>query len=258
MSRQRRATPGRIEKNWPLGIELRRRRGLAHRVAKLLHEQYGSPKHSNKDDPVDEVVFIILSQMTTHHSFNRVFDRLKDAVPRWGQIIEMPVSQVQSIIADAGLSGQKAPRIREIVEHLQADFGAITLDPLRTMDDDKAETYLTSLPGIGLKSARCVLMYSLGRAVLPADTHVWRVSRRLGLVSRDVTYPQLHGVLHHIVRPADRYRFHVNVIPLGRQFCIAKTARCCSCPLVQHCPTGHRNAGASLGLATGGTSGPRE
>ncbi len=238
MSKRRRDTPGRGRAEWPAGVELRRRRGLAHGVADLLHARYGSPRHGNKEDPVDEVVFIILSQMTTHHSFNRVFDRLKEAVPRWDPLLGMPIDRLRALIADAGLSGQKAPRIKGAMRRLKADFEAVTLDPLRDMDDADAEAYLTTLPGIGQKSARCVLMYSLGRAVLPADTHVWRISRRLALVDADIAYPQLHGFLHHVVRPADRYRFHVNALPLGRQVCIAKTPRCRTCPLKVVCPTG--------------------
>src|SRR5436305_11943966 len=98
----------------PVGSELRRLRDRAHRAVTILHEVYGSPRHGNKDDPVDEAVFIILSQMTTHHSFNRVFDRLKLAVPRWEAVLEMSAAELQASIHDAGLSNQKAPRIKAI------------------------------------------------------------------------------------------------------------------------------------------------
>ncbi|MGH9895345.1 MAG: endonuclease III domain-containing protein [bacterium] len=191
---------------------------------------------------MDEVVFIILSQMTTHHSCNRVFERLKHAVPRWDNVLDMSVSELERLIHDAGLSNQKAPRISGILEKINVDFGSVTLEPLGRMSDATAERYLLGLPGVGVKSARCVLMYSLGRAVLPADTHVWRVARRLGLVADTVTYPRLHDVLHRIVRPADRYRFHVNAIPLGRKVCIAKRPRCSTCPLMWLCPTGRYQA----------------
>jgi endonuclease III len=190
---------------------------------------------------VDELVFILLSQMTTYHSFNRVFDRLKLSVPDWESVLFMPEADLESFIHDAGLSNQKAPRIRAIFEKLRADFGAVSLDALRSMNTMAAERYLTCLPGIGVKSARCIMMYSLGLPVLPVDTHVWRVARRLGLVGEAVPYNRVHDELHHVVRPADRYSFHVNALSLGRQACIAKRPRCSACPLQHLCPTGQRN-----------------
>jgi len=156
------------------------REGLARRVTRLLAATYGSPNHDNKRDPLDDLVFIILSQMTTHHSFGRVFDRLKERYPEWDQVASTPLRRLRSVIKDAGLSNQKAPRLKAIVTKLRADFGRATLDPLRHWSTARAESYLTSLPGVGTKTAKCVLMYALDRRVLPVDTHVWRVARRIG------------------------------------------------------------------------------
>ena len=231
---------GRICCPVPSGAELRWLRDRAHRAALILHDEYGSPRHGNKDDPVDELVFIILSQMTTHHSFNRVFDRLKASVPDWNSLIVMPVGGIRELIADAGLSHQKAPHIKRIAERLSADFGAVDLAPLRDMSDGEAEDYLVTLPGVGVKSARCVLMYSLGRTVLPADTHVWRMARRLGLLPERTGLSHVHDVLHLVVRPDDRYRFHVNAVCHGRSVCRARRPRCGKCSLLGICPTATR------------------
>src|SRR5437870_1724380 len=111
------APPGRQHSR--VRAALRRR---AHTAATLLHQQYGSPRHGNKDDPLDELVFILLSQMTTHHSFNRVFDRLKQSAPTWDEVLREPKRTLVGLIKDAGLSHQKAPRIRQILGRVRRDF----------------------------------------------------------------------------------------------------------------------------------------
>lgn len=210
-------------------------RRKAHKVARLLHANHGSPHHDNKLDPLDELVFIVLSQMTTHWSFGRVYDRLRGGIRSWEVLLQLPLRRVKNLIKGAGLSHQKAPRILSIFRRLQADFGTLTLEPLRDLSDAKAERYLTSLPGIGRKSAKCVLMYSFGRRVLPVDTHVWRVARRLGLVDPKTPYTMVHAALEAAVAPQDRYSFHVNSISHGRALCLPKSPRCSECFLRSMC-----------------------
>lgn len=172
--------------------------------------------------------------MTTHHSFNRVFDRLK-ASGSWEQVACMPLRRLKSIIKDAGLSGQKAPRIKAILKQIVEDFGQATLDPLRGMSDEEATMYLTALPGVGTKTAKCVLMYSLNRQVLPVDTHGLRVAKRLGLIQPNVTLANVHQYLEPVVKSEDRYAFHVNVIDHGRRICLPLRPKCSSCPLNRTC-----------------------
>jgi endonuclease III len=210
----------------------------AHQAASLLENTYASPSLGNKDNPLDELVFIIISQMTTHHSYIRVYDRLKSTADQWDKVISMPLTKLKRLISDAGLSHQKAPRIKSILRRLKTDFGTVTLDTLREMSDVDVERYLTSLPGVGIKTARCVMMYSLGRKTLPVDTHVWRVARRLKLVSKKLPYSHIHDALQNIVPPGDRYSFHVNGIAHGRTLCRPLLPHCGLCPLRQMCPTG--------------------
>lgn len=224
-------------------------RRKAHRVAVKLAAAYGSPRHGNKDDPFEELVFIVLSQVTTHHSYGRVFERLCDAVGSWDDLLAMPLRRLKTLIKDAGLSGQKAPRLKAIARRLTADFGRVTLDPLREMTDEDAEEYLTSLPGVGVKSAKCILMYALGREVLPVDTHVWRVARRLGLLPEDLPYGRVHDVLEEAVAPADRYAIHVNAIVHGRRLCLPLRPRCTQCFLQRACAW-HRESGHAAGKRT--------
>jgi endonuclease III len=215
-------------------------RRKAHHVVEILAAQYGSPRHENKDDPLDELVFIILSQMTTHHSFNRVYDRLKVAAPTWDDVATMPTRRFRALIKDAGLSALKAPRVKAILRRLVRDFGGATLAPLRAMNDREAERYLTELPGVGTKTAKCVLMYSLGRPVLPLDTHGWRLARRLGLVETSVPYEKVHDAIEAVVAPEDRYAFHVNAITHGRALCLPRAPRCKGCPVRRLCAAGRR------------------
>lgn len=121
----------------------------------------------------------------------------------WRDVMEMPLRRLKALIRDAGLSNQKAPRIRRILSRVHADWGSLSLVRLRKMDTPTAEAYLTSLPGVGVKTAKCVLMYSLGRLVLPVDTHIHRAAVRLGLLRDGFTSDRAHLELEKVVVPRD-------------------------------------------------------
>jgi len=214
-------------------LELRSR---ARRATKLLANTYGSPDHNNKQDPLDELVFIVLSQMTTAPSFERVYLRLRTLAPRWDDVCNMPLRKLKRAIKDAGLSNQKAPRLKAIFARLKKDFGAVSLAFLADMPTKDAEDYLVTLPGVQRKTAKCVLMYSLGRPVLPVDTHVLRVARRLGLTKARTVGDEAHLSLEDIIPPKYRYDFHVNALSHGRAVCLAKAPRCSLCVLNRICP----------------------
>jgi len=173
--------------------------------------------------------------MTTSPSFERVYDRLKLTAPQWQTVRKMPLNRLRSLIADAGLSNQKAPRIKAILRRLLEDFGEVTLSRLAGWRTPRAEAYLKSLPGVDTKTAKCVLMYSLNRQVLPIDTHVWRVAIRLGILSSATPRHLIHEELEKVVPARLRYGFHVNAIAHGRTLCRALVARCESCPLRRLC-----------------------
>ncbi len=229
------AYPDTTPLNGLLPGEVNKLRWKAHRLTLRLHSIYGSPNLGNKPDPVDELIYIILSLMTTEPSYSRVYDKLKEKVGTWSNITNMHLNKLKSIIKDAGLSNQKSKRIKAILNQISDDFGEVTLDPLLEMSDDQAHRYLTSLPGIGVKAAKCVLMYSLGRQVLPVDTHVKRVATRLGLAKPDINVSRIHDALEAVVPPTDRYSFHVNAIAHGRELCLAKEPRCNDCKLKKEC-----------------------
>lgn len=179
----------------------------------------------------------MLSQMTTGPSYERVFERFKATLGTWEALLKTSPRKVKALIADAGLSNQKAPRLIAIARRLSEDFGAVALSPLLAMDDAEVEDYLTSLPGVGLKTAKCVMMYAMGREVLPVDTHVMRVATRLGLLSRSTSRADVHASLEAVVNPDRRYSFHVNAVAHGRQICRARAPLCSACPLDRSCPS---------------------
>lgn len=222
------------------------------RVVEILEETHGSPRHGNKDDPFDELMFIILSQMTTQPSFDRVFESFRSKAGGWADLTSVPVKKIAAWIKDAGLSREKAPRLTAIATELCIDFGFPTLEPLRSLGDEEMEAYLLRLPGVGLKTAKCVMMYSFGREVLPADTHVGRLAVRLGMVTPGLSSKALHRDLEAVVPPPLRYSFHVNGLAHGRAFCRSRVPLCGTCPLKDLCPESPRGAAEAPSAARPG------
>ena len=216
---------------------LRTRRKRGKRCVELLRRRYGSPSLNNKDDALDELVFIILSQMTTSPSYERVYSRLKAAMPHWRSLTRTSIAELRSLIADAGLSGQRALRLKRIADRLVEDFGEVSLATVTRWENDAVQRYLTSLPGVGVKTAKCVMMYSLGRQVLPVDTHTARVASRLGLVSAGGP-EAVDRNLSDVIPPPLRFDFHVNAVAHGRAVCRAVRPRCDDCVLTRVCPVG--------------------
>jgi endonuclease III len=185
----------------------------------------------NKRDPLDELIFIILTTMTQYGPME-VFDRLKLRFPSWDGLLKRGgEANLREVIAVCGLVNQKAPQVIAIAHKLHRDFGRVTLDPLREMSDADAEGYLLSLPRVGKKVARCVLMYSLGRSVLPVDAHVLRVSQRVGLLPEGTSWAKAHDAIHEEVPPELRYDLHVGLVVHGRAVCTYRKPKCGECVL---------------------------
>ncbi len=187
----------------------------------------------NRRDPLDELLFILLTTMTQYGAVE-TFRRVRAEFRPWSRLLESDAEErLKTLIAPLGLSNQKAPRAVEVARRLDADFRRVSLAPLRRMSDEEAEAYLTSLPGVGAKVARCVMMYSLGRDVCPVDTHVYRVARRTGLVASDVSYLRAHDAVQEAVPAGLRYGIHVAFVELGRGVCGARRPDCANCPLAE-------------------------
>ena len=208
-------------------------------VAAALKNRYRDFNHYNLKNPLDELLFIICSTKTGEASYRSTFRSLKETFPTHYQIAEAPAEYIARPIVSGGLSNQKAKAIRDLLDVIVEEFGEPTLKPLRKMSNEDAEAFLLSLPGVGKKVARCVLMYSLGRQVFPVDTHCWRIARRLGWVrptQKDKhCAPRDMDRLQSKIPPELRHSLHVNMISLGREICTPNAPRCDECPISGFC-----------------------
>ncbi len=212
---------------------------LANAVA-VLDDFYGRPVLSPRYPPVDELVFTVLSQNTADINTERSFAALKARFPDWESARDAQVDQIEQAIALGGLAHTKAPRIKRILEALSAPTGQPDLGVLDGMNDADAQAFLTGLPGVGPKTAACVLLFSLERPVMPVDTHVYRVARRLGIIAAKVTAEQAHPLLTELAGPQDAaqiYAVHVDFVRHGRRICHARRPACGECPLAGMCPS---------------------
>jgi len=211
-------------------------RGNPHRIAESLDTTYGVPPRNplplgNQTDPLDELIYIQLTVMT-EFGVDEVWRQLKKRYPTWDAVLRGRRETLVRLFHPIGLYEQKADRVRAILRRIKDDRGTCSLDFLAEMPDAEAEAYLTSLPGVGKKVARCVLMYSLGRDVLPVDAHVLRVAKRLRLLDEEMSWARAHDAIHEAVPAQFRYALHVNLVRHGRTVCRAKNPHCEDCGLL--------------------------
>lgn len=214
---------------------------LLRELARMLAVLHGTPDLGNKQDPVDELVYIILSRKTREEAYQSAFRALKDRFSSWDELLDADRRDVQALLRPSGLGDKKTLSLLGALRKLRERFGTCTLEPARTWTDDELETFLCSFPELHRKSAYCIMMYAFGRAVLPVDTHVGRVLsrigpyRELGLELRGLDHKQLQVVLADLVPPALRYSLHVNLIMHGREVCRAVKPLCGECPVRNLC-----------------------
>jgi len=207
-------------------------------IIRLLSEEYGSITWRSRTDPLSELILTILSQNTSDHNSRRAFDSLLSRFGSWEAVAGGRVEDIAEAIKLGGLAQVKAPRIKRILEQIQAQRGSLDLRFLKKMPVAKSKEWLRSLPGVGPKTAACVLLFSLKKPVLPVDTHIHRVAKRLGLIDSRVSAEKAHEILGGMVPAKDVYRFHILMIEHGRRVCKAQRPRCRECVLLKGCPTG--------------------
>jgi endonuclease III len=208
-------------------------------TSRRLNAVYDAAPLGNKPDPLDELVFIQLSIRTRQGAYNSIFEGLREACGgEWGQLRDLPREQALSILEPGGMAAIKLKRLIGQLNQIEEQFGRITLAPLRNMSTEEAEEVLVGLPGVGPKTARCVLLYSLRRPVFPVDSHCLRVMDRLGYLPGEVDRKAAHDLLQELVPIEIRHELHVNLVHHGRSLCIAGVPRCDLCPVLEHCPTG--------------------
>jgi endonuclease-3 len=200
-----------------------------------LVETYGEPTWRPHLPPVDELVNTILSQSTSDTNRDYAFAALRERFPDWESVIAAPEEEVREAIRPAGLANQKAPRIQKALREILHHQGELSLEFLREMPLEAAEKWLTDIKGVGPKTAAIVLLFAFGRPAFPVDTHVHRVTRRLGLIGPKVSAEKAHNLLREIGQPETFYAFHLNIIRHGRQVCHARNPKCSVCPLSELC-----------------------
>jgi len=215
-------------------------------VEKMLRERFGQPRHGNKSNPLDELLYILLSLQTTQVNCQRSYRALRKAFPRWSLLAQASHWQIRKPINFAGLGKQRAQKLAAIARRIKRDCGCVSLSGLKKLPSDQAESYLTSLPGVGKKTARCILMYSLGRAVFPVDTHCARILKRLGFDVPDGSLRKSEDQLQNLVPPELRYSLHVTMVSLGREVCTSTRPKCGACPLLSLCPTSQSFHGSNF------------
>jgi endonuclease III len=209
----------------------------ADEVLARLRPVYGEMRWRPHGDGTTELVLTILSQHTNDTLSGKAFARLLAAFPSWDAIADADPSSIEAAIAEGGLARQKAPRIKTVLQRIREERGSHDIGFLGEMPVAEAKVWLQSLPGVGPKTAACVLMFALGRPALPVDTHVFRVSRRLGLIGPKITEAKAHDALEPMLPPEDIYAFHVALIKHGRHVCTARRPDCAACPLRDICPS---------------------
>jgi len=205
-------------------------------VDRLLVKVYGDRRWRRRAEPIDELIATVLSQHTNDTNRDKAFEQLKRRFPSWEQVLRAPVRSIAYAIKPAGLSNQKAPRIKAILKRIaEANEGNLSLEFLEGMSTDEALSWLKNLPGVGPKTAACVLLFSFGKPVFPVDTHIFRISKRLGWLDEKVTEAKANELLDQIVPNEIKYRLHLNMIAHGRQICRPQKPKCQDCVLQHLC-----------------------
>lgn len=215
--------------------DFERRQAKYTPVAQLLRELYGYPNWRQSVPAIDELVDCILSQSTTDLNRDRAFDALKVRYPDWEAVMDAPTEEVIATIKPAGLANQKGPRIQNVLRRIHTERGALDIDFLNALPIQEAKTWLTSLDGVGPKTAAIVLCFAFNREAFPVDTHVHRVGQRIGFLPQGISAEKAHPVMEAIVPPKDYYGFHINLIQHGREICQARRPKCERCPLTDYC-----------------------
>jgi endonuclease-3 len=200
-----------------------------------LRELYGRPVNDPHGHPIAELVRTILSQNTNDANRDVAYGRLRERFPTWAEVRDAPLEEVMEAIRPGGLAQSKAPRIQEVLRRITSPAGEPDLDWLADADRERALAHLTALPGVGRKTAACVMIFALGRPEIPVDVHVYRVGGRLGLFREGASFDEAHDEMLAITDPEDAYELHINLIRHGRAICRPRP-RCPECALRRMCP----------------------
>jgi endonuclease-3 len=213
-------------------------KNLSKRAIKIhekLLEAFGEPVWRNPLPAIDELVSTILSQNTNDLNRDRAFTALRAKFKTWEEVRDAKTEDVINTIRSAGLANQKGPRIQQVLRSITEERGSLNLDFLADLPVDEARAWLTKFNGVGPKTAAIILCFSLNKPAFPVDTHIYRVTGRIGLRPEKMTVEQAHPHLEALFPPETYYAVHLNIIRLGREICQARKPNCPKCPIIKLC-----------------------
>jgi endonuclease-3 len=205
------------------------------RVRERLREVYGVPLMRPHGDPIAELVLTVLSQSTNDRNRDVAYLRLRERFASWEQVRDAPLAEIEEAIRPGGISKVKSVRIQAILRAISDD--RLSLDWLADVPIEEARDYLVALPGVGRKTAACVLLFAYGLRDVPVDTHVSRVGTRLGLLEAGAPFERLHDQMLALTPPGQELELHVNLLRHGRRTCHARSPACGECALARMCPS---------------------
>ncbi|GBD92523.1 ultraviolet N-glycosylase/AP lyase [bacterium BMS3Abin05] len=217
------------------------RRLLFAELSKRLKDYFGEPERPDGLNPLDVLIETILSQNTNDRNRDIAFKQLKQHFPTWEETEKAPAESVEEAIRPAGLARQKAPRIQHIIKWIENEYGTLDIGFICDWDIDEVIQTFTQLKGIGIKTISVVLMFACGKNVFPVDTHIHRISKRLGLISEKTSAEKAHSILGDWVPPEEAYSVHINLLRLGRTICLARKPKCDKCPVWDLCDYGRQH-----------------
>jgi endonuclease-3 len=219
-------------------------RARVRRIRDRLREVYGIPRMRPHGHPIAELVLTVLSQSTNDRNRDVAYLALRDRFADWAQVRDAPLARVEEAIRPGGISRVKSARIQAILRAITPETaspggpgGEPSLDWLADAPLGQARDYLVALPGVGRKTAACVLLFAFGRREVPVDTHVSRVATRLGLLRAGAPFPELHDRMLALTPPGQELELHVNLLRHGRRTCHARRPACQECALARMCPS---------------------
>ncbi len=221
-------------------MEEKKKRELARWCDRRLQKEYGDRTPEETPDPLDTLILTVLSQNTNDVNRDRAYKALRAGLPRWEDVLEARPAKIEKLIRVGGLAKQKSVRIKAMLEQIKEREGKLDLQRVCKMPVESALEYLYSFQGVGEKTAAIVLLFSCGKPVFPVDTHIRRISGRLGLVPEKKSAAEAHRIMGELVAPEAYYRFHLNLIDHGRRICRARKPMCEECCLKLKCPSANR------------------
>ncbi len=209
-------------------------------IYRALERSYGRLRPLRTEPPLNSLVRTILSQNTSDVNSDRAYRSLRQYFPRWEQVAEAPVSDIAKAIHSGGLARIKAARIRQVLRLIRSSQGRLSLARIKLLSQADALKWLTDLPGVGVKTANCVMLFGFGHPVMPVDTHVYRLTQRLGWITPSIPIDLASAHLQRRIPARWIYPLHLYLIAHGRSVCHARRPACMRCILMGHCPYGRR------------------